>query len=336
MINQKKAFSGLTGLDEALDYMRYGDIVVWQVSDIDNYRFFAGPFVERALAERKNVVYFRFGKHSAIMAPTFGITIYEIDVDLGFESVVMSISDIIEKEGNETHYVFDNMTDLQVEWVADFMMGNFFVVTAPEILRTNSIAYFAYTRNHHSFESIARIRETASILVDVVPGEKHMYLQPLKVLDRYLPTIFLPHRVEIDDKDSLRPLTNGIELARYYSLVAQNGNVDSAQNLDNWDLFFMEKKADFQEGADTGDLRELCRLVFGTDEHILDIAVKNVELKDLLDIKARMIGVGSIGGKATGMILSRMVVEKKLPEMSEILEPHDSFYVCSNLYYTFL
>jgi len=336
LINQKKAYSGLTGLDEALDYMRYGDIVVWQVSDIDDYRFFVGPFVERALAERKNVVYLRFGKHDSLMAPTFGVKIYELDVDIGFESVVMSISDIIAQEGNEVHYIFDNMTDLQVEWVADFMMGNFFVVTAPEILRTNSIAYFTYTRNNHSFESIARIRETASILVDVFPGEKHMYLQPIKVQDRYLPTIFLPHRIDLGDRDSLRPLTNGIELARYYSLVAQNGNVNSSQNLDNWDRFFLEKQADFQEGAGTGDLRELCRLVFGTDEHILDIAVQNTDLKDLLDIKARMIGVGSIGGKATGMILSRMVVDKKLPEMSEILEPHDSFYVCSNLYYTFL
>jgi hypothetical protein len=336
LINQKKAFSGFPGLDEALDYMRCGDIVVWQVSEIADYRFFVDPFVERALTERKNVVYFRFGKHDALVEPSFGVKIYEIDIDGGFESVVMSISDIIEEEGNETYYVFDSMTDMQVEWVADFMMGNFFVVTAPEIMRTNSIAYFAYTRNHHSFESVARIRETASILIDVFSGDNHMYLQPLKVADRYLPTIFLPHRVDHDDTDSLRPLTNGIELARYFTLVAQNGNVDSTQNLDNWERFFMRKKADLQDGAGSGDLRELCRLVFGNDERILDIAVENVKLSDLLDIKVRMIGVGSIGGKATGMILSRMIVNKRLPEMIDILEPHDSFYICSNLYYTFL
>jgi hypothetical protein len=336
LINQKKAFSGLAGLDEALDYMRYGDIVVWQVSNLDDYRFFVDPFVERALADRKNVVYFHFGRHDALIDQAFGIKIHEIDIDRGFESFVMSISDVIEEEGNETCYVFDSLTDLQVEWVADFMMGNFFVVTAPEIIRTNSIAYFAFQRNHHSFESQARIRETASILIDVFPGEMHMYLQPIKVSERYLPTIFLPHRIEKNDTESLQPLTNGIDLARYYSLVAQNGNVDSAQNLDNWERFFMQKKADLQDEDDTGDLRELCRLVFGNDERILDIAVKNVGLKDILDIKARMIGVGSIGGKATGMILSRMIVDKQLPGMKDILEPHDSFYVCSNLYYTFL
>lgn len=326
----------MPGLDMALDHMRYGDNVVWQISDIEEYRFFAETFVKNAVQERKNVVYFRFGKHEALIPPMGGVSVYEINIDGGFESVVMSISDIIEEEGYETHYLFDSMTDLQVEWVADFMLGNFFVVTAPEIARSKSIGYFTFKRNHHSFESIARIRETASILIDVFHDENHMFLQPIKVFERYLPTIFLPHRVELADTESISPLTNGIELARYFSLVAQNGNVDSSQNLDNWDRFFMEKKALVQEAADPADIRDLCRLVFGTDDHMLDIAVKNVKLKDLLDIKARMIGVGSIGGKATGMILARMIVDQHLPEISELLEPHDSFYICSNLYYTFL
>jgi hypothetical protein len=336
MINQKRALSGLDGLDAALDYMRYGDNVVWQVANIDEYRFFAHAFVDRALRDSKNVVYFRFLKHGSLIEATDRVKVYEIDITDGFETSVMKISDIIEEEGNETHYLFDSMTDLQVEWVADFMMGNFFVVTAPEIAKSNSIGYFAYTRNHHSFESIARIRETATILLDVVRGEKHMYFQPVKVLDRYLPTIFLPHKVNVEDVEAIVPLTNGIELARNFTLVAQNGNVDSAQNLDNWERFFMEKQSMAAEDGDRSDIRDLCRLIFGTDEHILDIAVKNVTLKDLLDIKARMIGVGSIGGKSTGMILSRMIVNKHLPDIAAILEPHDSFYICSNLYYTFL
>ncbi|MDR2156761.1 MAG: PEP/pyruvate-binding domain-containing protein [Clostridiales Family XIII bacterium] len=339
MINQKKAPSGLGGLDAALDNMRYGDNVVWQVSHIDDYRFFARAFVDRALADRKNIVYFRFCKHTPLVAAQEGVKTFEIDIDGGFETVVMKISDVIEEEGPETHYLFDSMTDLQVEWVADFMMGNFFVVTAPEIVKTNSIGYFAYTRNHHSFESIARIRETATILLDVVRGEKHMYFHPVKVLERYLPTIFLPHKVNVEDVDAIVPLTNGIELARYFTLVAQNGNVDSAQNLDNWERFFMKKQSMAEEMAEEGDrsdIRDLCRMIFGIDERILDIAVKNVKLRDLMDIKARMIGVGSIGGKSTGMILSRMIVEKHLPGIAAILEPHDSFYICSNLYYTFL
>ena len=334
MINQKKALSGLAGLDQALDYMRYGDIVVWQISDIDEYGFFVDPFVEQALSERRNVVYFRFGFHKSLIEPMEGVRIYDLDVKSGFESMVMFISDVIEDEGNGTHYIFDSMTDLQAFWVADWMMGNFFVVTAPEIEKAASIAYFAFTRNNHSFTSVARIRETASILIDVFGGEDAMYLQPLKVKERYLPTIFLPHKVDPKDKGNIRPLTNGISLARYYSSVAENGNTDSALNLDNWERFFMEKAGSREENEE--DIRELCRMIFGADERILNIVTRNAKLQDLLDIKARMIGVGRIGGKATGMILSRLIVEKNLPDMAAILEPHDSFYISSNLYYTFL
>ena len=41
-----KVKSGFGQMDDILDYIRMGDNVVWQVSDIDEFRFFAVPFVE--------------------------------------------------------------------------------------------------------------------------------------------------------------------------------------------------------------------------------------------------------------------------------------------------
>ena len=40
--------SGIPGLDQCLDSIRLGDNVVWQVSDLDEFRRFADPFVEQA------------------------------------------------------------------------------------------------------------------------------------------------------------------------------------------------------------------------------------------------------------------------------------------------
>jgi hypothetical protein len=342
MINQKKVFSGFDGLDAALDNIRYGDNVVWQISDIRAYSFFVLPFAERAVRDGKHVVYFRFDSGIAprrepwfVCPEAPGFEIHDIDISLGFETTVMEIQDVIENGGQEAHYVFDSMTDLQQEWIADFMIANFFVVTAPEIAKTNSVAYFAYMRSQHSIETTSRIRETASVLVDVVHTDTRMYVQPAKVLERYLPTIFLPHAVSIDDPQVIRPITNGIELSEYFALVGKYGDMDSVQTLDNWERFFMEKKT-AASGENTEDLRALCRLVFVPDDKILDIAQANITLGDILQVKARMIGVGSIGGKATGMILSRLIVQKQLPEVAKVLEPHDSYYICANLYYTFL
>ncbi|MDR1779004.1 MAG: PEP/pyruvate-binding domain-containing protein [Clostridiales Family XIII bacterium] len=335
MINQKRVSSGLAGFDTALDHIRYGDNVVFQVSDVQEYAFFVEPFIEKSVLEKKNIVFFRFNPKHDFVEPKGRLKIFDIDISLGFETVAMMVADTIEEEGTETHYIFDSLTDLQNEWIADFMMGNFFVITAPQVARTNSVGYYCYTRDYHSFEAVARIRETASILLDIYKKGDEMFLHPVKVQERYLPTIFLPHTIDMNDRDSIEPITNGIALARYFSLVAENGNVDSTLNLDNWERYFLAK-SEHADSISEEDLKEMCRMVFGGGEHIQQIAIKNVKIADLLAIKARMIGVGSIGGKATGMILSRMIVERQLPEVAKILEPHDSYYICSNLFYTFL
>ena len=59
-------------------------------------------------------------------------------------------------------------------------------------------------------------------------------------------------------------------------------------------------------------------------------------LADLIHIWKRMIGSGQIGGKAVGMLLARAILHKKNPELAEKLEAHDSFYVGSDVFYTFL
>ena len=40
-----KVLSGIPGLDQALDYIRMGDNVVWRVSGLEEFRRFSVPFV---------------------------------------------------------------------------------------------------------------------------------------------------------------------------------------------------------------------------------------------------------------------------------------------------
>ncbi|MDR2354823.1 MAG: phosphoenolpyruvate synthase, partial [Clostridiales Family XIII bacterium] len=210
MINQKKAPSGLGGLDRAVDDIRYGDNVVWQISDPEEYAFFAEPFAEISIRDRKNTVYLRYGKDAPLLKPVYGLKIVELDPAAGFEAVVMHIHDIIEREGDETHYIFDSMTALQREWIADFMLSNFFTVVASDIVKHKCVAYYAFTRNLHSIEAVARIREAAQLLLDVFHAGGNMYLYPLRVTERYHFSMFLPHKVDKDDANKIEPLTNGI------------------------------------------------------------------------------------------------------------------------------
>ena len=70
---------------------------------------------------------------------------------------------------------------------------------------------------------------------------------------------------------------------------------------------------------------------------MLGLARAQFSLQDLIAIKSRMIGTGYIGGKAVGMLLARSILANaKAIGPGWRLEPHDSFYIGSDVFYTYI
>ena len=65
--------SGIKALDEVLQGIRLGDNVVWQVDRLEDYRYFAAPFAEAAIAAHRRLVYLRFASHPPVLAPHPGL-----------------------------------------------------------------------------------------------------------------------------------------------------------------------------------------------------------------------------------------------------------------------
>src|SRR5690606_4012964 len=59
-------------------------------------------------------------------------------------------------------------------------------------------------------------------------------------------------------------------------------------------------------------------------------------LEDFLAIRRRMIGIGSVGGKTLGMLVSRAVLREHAPDLAARLEVHDSFFVGAEVFVTYL
>lgn len=72
------------------------------------------------------------------------------------------------------------------------------------------------------------------------------------------------------------------------------------------------------------------------DPKILELLKTYFEPEDYFHIYNRMIGTGSIGGKACGMLLARKIVAKDAPEVFQHMEPHDSYYLGSDVFYTYI
>jgi hypothetical protein len=330
--------TGLRGLDKVINGLRLGDNVVWQIDQISDYLDFVQPFVKQALQDRQEVIYIRFASHPPIFEGVKGIQTYKLDAHSGFEAFSTQLNNIITKHGDGVFYVFDCLSDLLPAWANDLMIGNFFKITCPYLYELNTIAYFSILRNKHSFKTIARIRETTQLLLDVYHYEGSYYIHPLKVWNRYSPTMFLPH---IRKKESFVPIANSGDTAKLFSEVFKKSPKSARRNLDYWDRMFIKAEDMAQKPGPEKEkvqmVEQLARVMFTREEKMLDLIKANFALDDLVLIKPRMIGTGFVGGKSVGMLLSRNILSrKKIDPISSYFESHDSFYVGSDVFYTYI
>lgn len=330
----RRVSSGLNGFDQAVDWLRLGDNVVWQVDTMENYRYVVEPYIRQARTDGRRLVYIRFGLHEPVVADVEGFHVYEVSPKTGFEEFATQIHNIITEEGLKAFYVFDCLTDLLKFWYSDLMIGNFFMVTCPYLFSLDTVAYFAVRRNVHTYDTIARIRETTQLLLDLYEVDDEYYIHPLKAWQRYSPTMFLPHKITADGCVSI---TSSAETAELLSNL-----VFGSERLDYWNITVNRARETLISG-DAQDREEaknlLASLLVGRHTKMFEMCLQNFRLEDLLQIAAREIGSGYIGGKSVGMLLARRILTRGQEYRSyfrPFMEPHDSYYLGSDVFYTYI
>lgn len=335
--------SGSTQLDELLNGLRPGDNVVWQIDRLEDYTRFAELFAQQAILNHAKCIYFRFASHPPIVQTVPGIITIEIDPTSGFDYFSSKVHKLIEKAGRGTYYIFDNLSSLVTEWATDELLANFYQVTCPYIFELNDLAYFALDRGRHSHSTIARIRDTTQILLDVYHIEGNTYIHPLKVWARYSPQMFLPHLV---NNDSWQPISQSGQAASVLTASGKHLVNTVPDSTAPWNIVY-RKLAQYRDGADNQPniasevvflKSELSRMMLGNHDKLNKISDRYLIADDLFNIRGRLIGSGQIGGKAAGMLLARRVLieEPGKTDFSSVLEEHDSFYIGSDVFFTFL
>ncbi|MDM8124336.1 PEP/pyruvate-binding domain-containing protein [Mediterraneibacter glycyrrhizinilyticus] len=200
------------------------------------------------------------------------------------------------------------------------------------------MAYFPLLRGRHSFEAVARIRDTTQLLLDVYRGGR-IYPHPLKVWNRYSTKMFLPHSCSLQQEEEYRfeTVDGGVAMSRYYRLVKEEEEKNQDQNYDSHDRFFSLAKLDYQRGIFNGETeRQIIESTLTKDRRLQEMIRKYFRPRDYFQLRDRMVGSGSLGGKACGMLLARKIIHTELPEYRKYFEPHDSFYIGSDVFYTYI
>ena len=328
--------SGIPEMDKALDNIRLGDNVVWRVSELDDFRYFMEPYLEQAIRDKRNIIYFRFASHPTLIKDRPEVKTIQVPLSHRFETFTVEIHNEIEKAGRDAFYIFDVLSELQVAWATDLMMGNFFRVTCPFLFILDTVAFFPIIRGKHSVHAINKILNTTQLFFDVYKDSKNIYVRPEKVWNRNSDTMFRPH-IYNPETGSFRPILDGVKAGRFYQTLKKAQREAGEQYMDSWDRFFNRVKDFYHSGEDiTDQCGRMCDIMMTRDEKMRALVKKHFEPDDYFEVRDHMVGTGMIGGKACGMLLARAIIRNDAPEVDEVLEPHDSFYVGSDVYYTYI
>ncbi|HUW84856.1 MAG TPA: PEP/pyruvate-binding domain-containing protein [Phycisphaerae bacterium] len=333
--------TGLPGLDRLLGGLMPGDNLVWQVDSVDDYLPFVEPCRKVAAATGRRLVYFRFAKHAPLLPEGPDVNIHRLEPEGGFERFISEIHKVVQNSGDRGFHVFDCLSDLAADWYSDRMLGNFFRLTCPHVYDVSALAYFAVLKNHHSVHASGTIAETTQILLDVYRHQSKLYLHPIKVQHRHSPTMFMLHAWE---RDTFRPVTDSATISEILTATPWAASEPARSRLGVWRRELLEAEDMAEQARRSGrapdraseHTRRLLRMAVSRDERILRMASEYFTLDDILAIWRRIIGSGLIGGKSVGMLLARAILNQVDRRWAELLETHDSFYIGSDVFYTYL
>jgi hypothetical protein len=341
MTNDAHLSTGLPGLDRLLRGLIPGDNLVWHVDRLGDFAHFVPPLCRHAIAHGKTIVYFRFADHPPLVPEDLPVRICQLHTARGLEHFITEIHRVLDESGREAYFVFDCLSTLAEAWSSDQMLGNFFRLTCPYVYELESLAYFPLLRGCHSVRAVEPIANTTQIFLDVYRHRGELYVHPIKAQQRYSPTMHMLHALEGDD---FVPLAESSTTAEILTATPWTGldSVRMRQGMWNRNLLRAEEIWDaVQRGTrpaeDAAECFEgLLRMLVSRDPCVLELVRRYFTLGDVLQISKRMIGTGLIGGKSVGMLLARAIMRHTAARWHEVLEAHDSFYVGSDVFYTFL
>ncbi len=318
--------TGIRSLDGIIERVVLGDNIVWLVSSPEQYDYFAARFVQHCTDSGVELTYVHFEARIdySKLPGTQRIAVVEVDLSRDRQAVMEELEDRIRVGSSGAHYLFDNLSVLCEGWDDEDLLVEFFRTICPLLFDMEAVAYFALLRGKQSNRAVAKIRDTTQILLDVYEEQGRVFLQPIKVWDRYSETMFHPH------------VLSGGQFVPVESLQAAGGGPTQSG---------VELLTGYQER--TGDEKslsireELIRTIVSNRPEYIRIARDYLTVPDIIQIKSRIIGSGTIGGKAAGMLLSNRILQDtcekdgRRDRLKQLREP-ESFFLGSDVYFNFL
>ncbi len=308
--------------------------VVWELTETSDFSRILPGYRKRAAAAGRRITYITFSDQP-VMTPAEGVEVCAVPLTHRFEQFTMAVYQLLLEGKGNRFIIFDCLSDLQTAWATDLMMENFFMVITPVIRRINAIAFYPLRRSWHSQKAISRIRNHAEAVIEVFSDFKHIFIRPEKTgIAGEAPVTRQPM---VLTEDGFVLITDGQLEARFSKAVNFALGNHAQESMDSWDRFFHKVRKEFEAGEDISrECEQICEIMMSRDPGICRMVKENFEPTDYFFVKEHMIGTGLIGGKACGMLTARKIIENHAPEIFDVMEPHNSFFIGSDVFYSYI
>ena len=322
-----------------------GSSLVFSLGDLSDFSRILSPFLRFAKEHGRNIVRIRFvpdtdpaEDDSAPETEKTPDGISQINVRLNhrFRHFTEAVHGEIRRREKGTIFVFDCLSELQTAWATDLMMVNFFMVTTPLLKRLSDTALFPLMALMHSDEAAGKITQIADSFFEVYSDFKNIYLWPRKALSMSEDQLCQPCLLD-PEAGNVNVITDGVKLSRFHRARDMAGRIHADLSMDSWDRFFLNAQRKYEYGEDLSEeCARMCRIMMSRDSHMRELILENFRPGDYFFVKEHMVGSGQIGGKSCGMLTARKIIENSRPELYDFMEAHDSFYIGSDVYTSYI
>lgn len=233
----QKVSSGISGLDNLIDYIYIGDNVVWEVDAGTSYEIFIRKFIESSVKERKDIIYISFnksvptllkefsnfinekfhiidgftsgkGKNDATFLRNYQEIIHKVSITklsnpCNLEELTDAIAKVENKVNSSNVYIFDSLTGIQNLVKDESQTYSFFTYMCPRLFDLDSIAYWILERDAHSQKFKANIRHITQVVLELYRRKDNFFIKALKLSRRKNRDAFRPHIYEITSNEEI-------------------------------------------------------------------------------------------------------------------------------------
>lgn len=242
------------------------------------------------------ITYFYFSQENPFLFSGRHAAIHVLNPEDSFESFTFQVFELIEASPAGTLFVFDCLSELQTTWSSDMMIANFFRIIIPILRDAGSCGVFPIINGKHSHSAIRSILKTTAVFMNVEKQDNTILIKP-----------FSRH------------------------------NLPQERTWDIWKRYFAALRSlSRDEPLSAGLHARVCRRLMTGEPEMERMIVRHFALEDYFSIYDRMIGTGRIGGKACGYYLGRKLISTYLPDAAGELEPHDTYHIGTDVFYTYM